>query len=204
MKQLRCLDLAPGDILLKMATSSLTHKIIQFGQRLVGQPNPFLAHAAVALDTEFAIEAQSVGVTANHLRMKNKDCGYYVYRCNRLDLARGAATAAKLLLDIQHARSTLKYDTVGAGMSLFGSGGSPKSSSEFDALLVKMLDGRGHLFFCSQFVVFVYHFAALQRGVLPQSLFPMSDTKVSPSALASMLQHNSFFREEGYMMPNER
>ena len=95
MKQLYCRDLKPGDILLRMATESFTHRLIQFGQALVGQPNAFLAHAAIALDTQFAIEAQKAGVTANHLAMKNKDCGYYVYRCTNPRLAQGAATSAK-------------------------------------------------------------------------------------------------------------
>jgi len=232
MKQLLCRHLKPGDILLKMATGSLSHKFIQFGQRFRGQPNDFLAHAAIALDTQFAIEAQAVGVTANHLAMKNKDCGYIVYRCTNQSLGLGAAMAAKVLLDINlppkpeyrhHERAhprpmgrtqvkpderkpsgMMKYDAWGAIKSVFGQSPPPKTAAEIDTLLDNVLQGRGHRFFCSQFVVFVYQFAALQSGLPAESVFPRADTKVSPSALASMLQGNRYFREAGYMMPNER
>ncbi len=204
MEQLFCRDLKPGDILLKMATGSLTHKIIQLGQRLTGQANAFLAHAAIALDTQFAIEAQSVGVTANHLAMKNKDCGYLIYRCTNPALGRGAATAAKLLLDINQSGGKLSYNVKGVFTSAFGANPPPKTAEEIDVLLDRVLGGRGHPFFCSQFVAFVYQLAAVQSGSTAASVFPLSDTKVSPSLLASLLQGNPHFREVGYMMPNER
>jgi hypothetical protein len=204
MPQLFCRDLKPGDILLKMATEKLSHKIISLGQSLVGQPNAFLAHAAIALDTQFAIEAQSAGVTANHLNMKNKSAGYIVYRPRNPALGTGAATAAKLLLDINQQTGQLKYTKVGAAMSIVGQSGSPKTAADIDALLDKVLSGRGHPFFCSQFVVFVYQFAALQSGLSADAVFAVADPKVSPSALASLLLTNPSFSEAGYMMPNER
>ena len=204
MKQLLCRDLKAGDVLLKMATPSFSHKIIQFGQRLVGQPNAFLAHAAIALDTQFAIEAQKVGVTANHLAMKNRDCGYYVYRCTNSALARGAATCAKMFFDIAQTSGKAKYDTLGAGQSIFGRAGNAKTAAEMDALLDALLKGRNHDFFCSQFVVYVYQLAAYQSGLAAKTLFNISDAKVSPSVLASLLQGNPYFQEAGYMMPNER
>ncbi len=204
MPQLFCRDLKPGDILLKMAQDKLSHKIISLGQSLVGQPNAFLAHAAIALDTQFAIEAQSAGVTANHLNMKNKSAGYIVYRPNNSTLGAGAATAAKLLLDINQRTGQLKYTKTGAALSILGQGGSPKTSAELDALLEKVLGGAGHHFFCSQFVVFVYQFAALQSGISASAIFAIADPKVSPSALASLLLSNPNFSEAGYMMPNER
>ena len=204
MKQLLCRDLKAGDVLLKMATQSFSNKIIQFGQRLVGQPNAFLAHAAIALDTQFAIEAQKVGVTANHLAMKNKDCGYYVYRCTNSSLANGAATCAKMYFDIAQTSGKAKYDTLGAGKSIFGNAGSAKTAAEMDALLDALLKGRNHDFFCSQFVVYVYQLAAYQSGLAAKTLFNISDAKVSPSVLASLLQGNPYFQEAGYMLPNER
>jgi hypothetical protein len=187
-----------------MAGSSFSHKLIQFGQRLAGQPNTFLAHAAIALDTQFAIEAQKVGVTANHLAMKNKECGYYVYRCTNPALGQGAATCAKLFLDIAQTGGKMKYDTKGAAMSVVGAGGNAKTASEMDALLDALLKGRNHDFFCSQFVVYVYQLAAYQSGMQAKTLFNISDAKVSPSVLASLLQANASFQEAGYMMPNER
>jgi hypothetical protein len=202
-KQLYCSDLRPGDILLKMATNTFTHKVIVAGQKLVGQQNAFLAHAAIVFDTQFAIEAQKVGITANHLGLQNKDCGYYVYRCTDPELGQGAATIAKILFDA-NADKKLKYNTIGAGKSVFGKSGSPKTAQEMEAIMENILSGKEEDFFCSQFVVFVYQYSALQSGKTSPEIFNISDTKASPSVLASLLQNNPWFKEIGYMMPGER
>jgi len=204
MRQLLCRDLKPGDILLKMATTSFTNKLIQAGQKLAGQPNAFLGHAAIALDTQFCIEAQASGITANHLAMKNKGCGYIVYRPKNEALGRGAANAAKVLFDIHQSRGSLKYGALGAFKSLFGGTGKARTAGEMDALLTEVLAGKGRPFFCSQFVVYVYHWAAGQSGLSPQSVFSLSDAKATPSMLASKLVGNPSFVEAGYMVPGER
>lgn len=204
MKQLLCRDLKPGDILLKMATNSLTHRIIRLGQKLAGQPNDFLGHAAIALDTQFAIEAQAHGITGNHLAMKNKECGYIVYRPKNPLLGQGAANAAKLLLDLHQRQGNLKYGAMGAAASVFGGPGKAKSGEDLDTLLDRILAGRNQPFFCSQFVVYAYHWAADQSGIPPHSVFSLSDAKASPSVLASKLVGNPQFSEAGYMLPNER
>jgi hypothetical protein len=205
MQQLRCADLRSGDILLKMANETMTHAIIQFGQRvLAGQKNWRLAHAAIAFDTQFAIEAQAVGVTANHLSMKNRDCGYIVFRPNVVSLGQGAATAAKLLFDIAKTHDNMKYNTPGVVTGIFGSKGTSKSAGEMDALLTKVLQGKGHKFFCSQFVVYVYQWAAEQCGIPARNVFDIADPKVSPSDLATLLTANTHFSEVGYMVAFER
>ena len=204
MKQLYCRDLRSGDVLLKMAASTFSNNIIRLGQKLVGQPNSFLAHAAIALDTQFVIEAQRAGVIGNHLAMKDRNAGYFVYRCNNAGLAAGAATGAKILFDINKAGGKLKYDRLGAAGSIIGDPGSPKTAEEIDELLDDLLKGQGGAFFCSQFVVLVYQWAALQSGLPAKAVFNISDAKVSPSMLASILQGNAYFRELGYMMPGER
>jgi hypothetical protein len=229
MRQLFCRDLKAGDVLLRTAAElsqslkgdnvpgklreTALHKVIGLGQRLAGQPNAFLAHAAIALDTQFVIEAREAGITANHLAMAtrgdkswmvgNKSCGYYVYRCANAALGRGAATCAKMFFDIAQAGGNMKYDKIGAVKSLFG-GANAKSAAEMQTLLDALLKGRNHNFFCSQFVVYVYQLAAYQSGLPAKSLFNISDAKVSPSVLASMLQGNPHFQEAGYMMPDER
>jgi hypothetical protein len=204
VNQLRCRDLRSGDILLKMATNTFTNQLIRFGQELAGQPNAFLGHAAIALDTQFAIEAQAHGITANHLAMKDRECGYIVYRPRDSRLGQGAATAAKLLLDVNQRQGNLKYGAGGALMSLFGGSGTAKSGGDFDALLDRILAGRNQPFFCSQFVVYVYQWAAEQSGMPPQAIFSVSDAKATPSVLASRLVGNAQFAEAGYMLPNER
>lgn len=205
MQQFRCADLKSGDILLKMANDTVTHAVIQFGQRvLAGQKNWRLAHAAIAFDTQFAIEAQAVGVTANHLMMKDRDCGYIVFRPNVMSLGQGAATAAKLLFDIAKTHSNMKYNTPGVVTAMFGNRGTSKSAGEMDALLTKVLQGKGHRFFCSQFVVYVYQWAAEQCGIPARNVFDIADPKVSPSDLASLLVASPHFSEVGYMVANER
>lgn len=204
MKQLFCRDLRPGDILLKMATTSLTHRLIQAGQEWAGQPNAFLGHAAIALDTQYCIEAQASGVSANHLAMKNRDCGYIAYRPVNTALGRGAATAAKLLFDIHQSSGSMKYGAMGAVKSLFGGAGAPSNAEDMDALLTRVLSGKGQPFFCSQFVVYVYQWAAQQSGLGAKGVFDLSDAKATPSVLASKLVGNPQFTEAGYMLPNER
>lgn len=204
MKQLLCRDLRPGDILLKMATNSLTNRVIRIGQQLAGQPNAFLGHAAIALDTQFVIEAQAHGITANHLAMKDKDCGYMVHRPRNRELGQGAATAAKLLFDVQQAQGNLSYNLLGAVGSLFGGSGRAKTPDDFQDLFDRIISGRNQPFFCSQFVVYVYQWAAEQSGLAPRSIFAVSDAKATPSVLASKLVGNPSFVEAGYMLPNER
>lgn len=204
MKQLLCRDLAAGDILLKMATDSLSHQIIQLGQRLAGQPNAFLGHAAIALDTQFAIEAQARGINANHLAMKNEDCGYLVYRPNDAALGQGAANAAKLLLDVHQRHGNLVYGTGAAVRSVLGGPGEAKTGDDFEALLDRILSGSDQPFFCSQFVVYVYQWAAEQSGLASEAVFSLSDAKATPSLLASKLVDNPRFSEAGYMLPHER
>jgi hypothetical protein len=205
MKQLLCRDLKAGDVLLRMATQLFHHKVIQFGQRLAGQPNAFLAHSAIALDPQFVVEAREFGITVNHLAMeKNKGCGYYVFRCTNSALAQGAATTARMFLDIVHAGGKMKYDGIGAARSIFGHAGNPKTAAEMDALLDALLKGRNHAFFCSQFVAYVYQFAAYQSGLPAKTIFNISDAKVTSSVLASLMLRSPDFREAGYLMPNER
>jgi hypothetical protein len=204
MNQLLCRDLKPGDILLKMATTTVTNRLIQLAQNWAAQPNAFLGHAAIALDTQFCIEAQASGITANHMAMKNREYGYIVYRPQNAALGQGAATAAKLLFDIHQKQGNLKYNASGAVKSLFGPQGTAKSADTMDSLLQKILEGKGHSFFCSQFVVYVYQWAAEQSRIPAQAVFSISDAKASPAVLASKLVGNSRFVEAGYMMPNER
>jgi hypothetical protein len=113
-------------------------------------------------------------------------------------------TAAKLLFDIHQRQGNLKYNAVGTVKSLFGPSGTAKSADTMDSLLQRVLEGKGHAFFCSQFVVYVYQWAAEQSRIPANTDFNISDAKVSPAVLASKLVGNPKFAEAGYMMPNER
>ena len=73
-----------------------------------------------------------------------------------------------------------------------------------DALLDRILAGRNHQFFCSQFVVFVYQFVAEQCGMAAASMFNFADAKVPPSTLAATLERHPAFAEAGYVLAAER
>jgi hypothetical protein len=205
MNQLRCKDLRAGDLMLKFNAGSLINQVIALGQQAAAQLNPQVVHAAVMFDSTYMVEASGGGIHASDLRVQNAAFGYVVYRPRNLAIANGAGTCAKMMFDIQGRHGNLKYSIPGAVGSLFPRGGAaPQSPDAMDQLLDRILEGRTHQFFCSQFVVFVYQFVAEQNGIGASSLFPLRDAKVSPSTLASLLQANPQFGEAGYMMPNER
>lgn len=207
---LKCRDLKPGDIMLKVSDSSwnfsgATSRVIQFGQSLAGGKNPGIVHAGLMFDSTYMIEAQSAGITAHDLRVQNKPYGYYVYRCNESNIAQGAGTCAKMMFDIHQRHGTMKYSVGGAVGSLFGFGsGKAASRGDMDDLLDRVLTGRGNAFFCSQFVVYVYQFVAEQCGRNAATMFAYSDAKATPSVLATSLVKRQNFAEVGCIFPNER
>ena len=204
MQQLRTRDLQPGDLMLKASDGSVLSKAISLGQNMVGQLNAQVVHAGVMFDKTYIIEAQGSGVSANDLRVQDKKYGYLVYRPVRPNFGQGAGTCAKIMFDIQMRNKNLQYNLLGAIGSLFGRAGNAKTAADMDSLLDRILAGKGHPFFCSQFVVYVYQFVAEQNDVPAAQVFNLNDAKVSPSVLASKLQGSAFFKEAGYMMPNER
>jgi len=204
MKQLKTRDLGPGDIMLKASDRSILSNAISFGQNLRGQLNPQIVHAGVMFDNNYIIEAQGGGISANDLRVQNEKYGYLVYRPVRLNFGRGAGTCAKIMFDIQMRNKNLQYNLLGAIGSLFGGPGKATTATGMNSLLDRILAGKGHPFFCSQFVVYVYQFVAEQNGVPATQLFNLNDAKVSPSVLASKLQGSASFTEAGYMMQHER
>jgi hypothetical protein len=201
--QMRCRDLRAGDIMLKVADGTVLSKAIELGQRLVRGANPEVVHAGLMFDSTFIVEAQGAGISANDLRVQNLPYGYYVFRCVDGNMAAGAGTCAKMMFDIHARGRNLGYSVAGAVGSLFGQGRAT-TPAEMDALLDRILTGRGHRFFCSQFVAYVYQFVAEQNGKPATAVFNLSDAKVSPSTLAALLGNHGLFREAGYLMPRER
>jgi hypothetical protein len=202
--QLRCGDLMPGDILLKVSDGSLLSGAIQFGQAFVGGLNTSIVHAGILFDATYIIEAQGSGISANDLRVQNLAYAYYVFRCAEPHMGAGAGTCAKMMFDIHGQGRNLGYSVIGAIGSLLGSPGRAATRTEMDRLLDRILEGRDQRFFCSQFVVFVYQFVAEQCGVAATSLFDTSDAKASPSTLATSLNRHRLFAEVGYLMPGQR
>jgi len=204
MQCLKTRDLEPGDVLLKASDGSFLSRAISLGQGLRGQLNPQIVHAGVMFESPYIIEAQGSGISANDLRIQNLKYGYLVYRPVRANVGRGAGTCAKMMFDIQTRNKNLKYNLMGAIGSLLGGPGHAMTAADMDNLLDRILAGKGHPFFCSQFVVYVYQFVAEQNGVRATQVFNLDDAKVSPSLLANKLQGSGFFKEAGYMLPDQR
>jgi hypothetical protein len=204
IKQLKCRDLASGDILLKISDGSLVSRAISFGQNVFGQRNATVVHAGLMFDSSFIIEAQGSGVSANDLRVGNLSYGYLVFRPRNATLGKGAGTFAKVLFDVHARQGNLAYTVPGAMGSLGSAGGKAKTRAEMDQVMDGILGGRAHPYFCSQLVVMVYQFVAEQNGLAASILFPFADPKISPSELASHLRNGSGFQEVGYLMPRER
>jgi hypothetical protein len=201
---MKCRDLMPGDLMLKVNDSSPVSKAITFGQQLRKLPNAFVVHAGIMFDQYYIVEAQRAGIVANDLRVGHDlGCGYYVFRPTNRNMAQGAAACAKMMFDIHQTGGNLHYSVPAAVGSLFG-GGKPKTRSDWDALLDRILAGKQSSFFCSQFVVMVYQFVAEQMGTPGSSVFNYSDPKVNPALLAADLSRNPTFSEVGYMLPKER
>lgn len=204
MAQLRCRDLRPGDIMVQLNTGTATHNLISFGQAMTGMHASDAIHAGVMFDSTYIVESNKHGVVASDLRVGNLPYKYFVFRCANPSVAAGAGTCAKMMFDIHATHSSASYSYLGALCSIFAGTGKPVTPTQMDELLDRILAGKDHPFFCSQFVVYVYQFVAEQCGLPGASLFNMADAKVAPSRLYTHLKGHAMFREAGYLLPKER
>ena len=202
MNQLRPRDIRPGDIMLKVYDGSIFSRVISFGQ--MGLDNSKVVHAGIMFDSNYIIEAQASGISANDIRVQNKGVAYLVFRCKYQRMREGAATCAKMLFDIHKRQGSMKYNLIGRVRTRLGGLGAPKSAQAMDMLLDKILRGGQNRLFCSQLVVYIYQFVAQQSGVAAAALFNMSDAMASPAVLATALHGSATFEEAGYMISNER
>jgi hypothetical protein len=201
--QLTCRHLEPGDVLLKLNAGNAVNTIIELAQRAIGSEFPEVVHAGVMFDPHYIVEASGVGVHANDLRVQNAAFEYVVYRCTSPAIAAGAATYAKILLDIHAEQHSVKYNLLGAIKSLVAGTGKASSRAQMDSRMDAMLAGRNRPNFCSQFVVATYQFAAEQNGKGAATVFDAFDA-VPPSRLLSMLRRTQSFRQVGYLAKNAR
>jgi hypothetical protein len=222
MESLKCRDLAPGDVMLKVIDNAPLSIGIASLQALSNAAKPHIVHAGVMFDKTYIIEAAREGIRGNDLRVQNKNIMYVVYRCHKTKMAQGAANCAKLLFDIHQRRTKrheiklgslrhrwktggpLSYNLTGALKSLGGAGGDASTPTEMDDLLTDILEGKSHPFFCSHFVVYVFQFVGVQRKLQPAEVFQDAAATVHPSALAGKLEANPYFDLVGIMMPGVR
>jgi len=204
MPELRCRDLRPGDILLKLSDGSFLARAISLGQNLTGHLNPQIVHAGVLFDNNVVIESQGAGILAHDLRVQNLHYAYLVYRSTRGAMGQGAGTCAKMMFDIHQRTGGLSYALADAAKSIFGGPGRTNTPEEMEQLLDRILAGKGQPFFCSHFVVYLWQFVAEQNGVPGNAIFPGSAVKTNPSNLATQLVGNPNFKEVGWLSANVR
>lgn len=204
MPQLFGRDLRTGDILLQVNTGTAVQQAIRLGQKAMGRGNEELIHAGILFDNRYLIESAWRGISAADIYLQDKPYSYQVYRPNNPMLAAGAATCAKIFMDIHARTGGMPYSVKGAVSSIFKQPGVAASRDQMDIAFGDLIKGKNHPFFCSQFVVFVFQFVAEQNKLAAGKMFPFNDGCVPPSILAANLKSHPMFREAGYMLANER
>jgi hypothetical protein len=197
-------DLRPGDILLEWNAGAAIHQAIAFGQKLMNRGTGDLIHAGIYFENRFLIESDGSGISAADMFVQNRPYSYTVYRPANQMLGAGAATAAKVFMDIHARTGGMPYTVSGAVASIFKKPGTAPSRDQMDVLFDKLIKGKNHPFFCSQFVVFVYQFVAEQNNIPAAKILNYGDGCVPPSLLGSTLKSHPMFSEPGYLLANER
>jgi hypothetical protein len=197
-------DLRTGDILLEWNAGTALHKAIRFGQKLMNRGTEELIHAAILFDNRYSIESDGSGISAADMYAQNKPYSYTVYRPKNSSLAAGAATCAKMFLDLHARTKGMPYTPVAALNSIFKKPGAAPSAGQLDARFESLMKGKTHPYFCSQFVVFVFQFTAEQNGIPAGRILNYGDGCVPPSLLGATLKTHPMFTEVGYLMANER
>lgn len=204
MPQLLGRNLRSGDILLEVNGGTITQQVIRFGQKMMGRGTEEIIHAGILFDNRYVIESDKHGIVANDIYLQDKAYAFQVFRPRNAALAAGAATCAKIFLDIHARTGGLPYSISGAVASIFKGPGVAPTPDQMESAFDRMIKGRNHPFFCSQFVVFVFQFVAEQNRLAAGKMFPFADGCVPPSLLAASLKQHSLFQEAGYLMENQR
>ena len=204
MPQLFGRDLRSGDILLEWNAGSAIHQAIKFGQKLMHRGTEDLIHAGILFDNRYLIESDGSGIAAADIYLQDKGYSYSVFRPADSSLAAGAATCAKIFIDIHARTKGMPYTVTGAVSSIFKGPGVAPSPGQMDAAFDDLMKGKNHPFFCSQFVVFVFQFVAEQNKIAAGKIFPFGEGCVPPSLLGANLKTHPMFREPGYLLANQR
>ena len=193
----------PGDIMLKYGDGSALSGIIGWGQRVFQSKSTksglsSIVHAGIMLNGQQIIESQGSGVSINDLRTNNRDYDYEVYRCLLTNIADMAGAVAAMVLSQHNATGAAKYSIPGAAMSLFG---NPPAATNGVAIstINQLAAGKGQKFFCSQFVVLCFQYAAAQNGLSAQSIFPLNSSGYSPNKLKDELFKSQYFFKAGML-----
>jgi hypothetical protein len=204
-------QLTYGDLMLKISDGSTVSKVIAWGQRVFQSSktksgNTDITHAGIMLDGETIIESAGDGLEENDLRGKNLGYDYEVYRCRIPKIAKEAASIASMMAGQHNNTKSVKgkgnvpYSLVGAGLSVLR---PAKQVGTDDSILSAIerafVTGKGQSFFCSQFVVCCYQYAAAQHGLSAQSMFALNSRDYSPNKLKDDLFKNQHFYKAGVL-----
>ena len=205
--------------MLQLNTGNLLHRAIAFAQWAAGQHHSHVIHAGIMRGETYMIESEKRGIWASDLRIQGKDYGYLVYRPRNPMLGTAAANMAKLMYDanlsrgrfkrdkagdLQFSGGTLKYNLQGLPSALATPSAEPRTRDQMDNMADRIFTGMDHPFYCSQFVVMTYQFAAEQIGMPASQVFPLQDAKVSPATLSGQIGRNPLFEHVGTMAPGVR
>lgn len=196
-----CDSLQPGDILIKYSDGSFVSNVIAF---FTGSD---FSHAALVAESQHeVIEAIGEGISRKDLLTDNYHYEYEVFRCKHEALAAGAATAADLVVEINNSRNGTAAQYSFGGILKYpfrtatGVSTGARSNDGFDAALGEMLNGGGKKFYCSQFVVYCYHWVARQMNLNPLDILNTGDRVTTPETLFQKLQGNRHFTHIGRMI----
>src|ERR1700744_2318712 len=146
-KQLRCADLAGGDIMLQYNQGNVAGKLIAFGQAMVGDKSSEIVHAGVMFDKSYMIEALMQGISGSDLRVGNKGMAYRVYRPRNRMLATTESNVVKFLFDHHQSHGSMPYSWGGA-VGAIGAA-RPMSADGVDKMLDDIFKLKPTAFFCS-------------------------------------------------------
>lgn len=203
--QLLIKDIRPGDIMLKVVHYHQTYsRRIERTQRWLGFQNHCITHVGMMKDGVNIIESESSGLEQHSLLEKRAKIAYLVYRPTNSMMAEAGAAAATLFHDAHIAQNTVCYNYWDLFPSVLFWPGKPKSAKEMQDVYDKVMHGKNHSMFCSQFVAFIYQWVGTQMGIPAEQIFNADDRRIPPARLATFLKNNPHFKEVGYMISNER
>lgn len=191
MRPVRCGDLAPGDILLRISDGAILGRAIERGLPLLSQVGPAVVDAGVLLHGTALVEARRGGLTIHDLRVENEAFAYLTFRARKTNLATSVGRVASLLLDR------------GRGAAIDEA--TPMlSTAEADRLLAGFGDTGGSAFAGPRLVIDLFRLVAEWNGIPGAHLFPHADGRVVPPSLVPALAGNGEFTTVGYLVPHER
>ncbi|CAB3793317.1 hypothetical protein LMG28688_03697 [Paraburkholderia caffeinitolerans] len=199
-----------GDVLLKVSTGNVTHKIIQIGQKTGASSGGFsnIVHAAIYVGSVAGHSkaiAESVGSGLRFLEPNpNSHYSWHVWHLGGNQALRHLAAdlAANLVEKAQTDNGFGSYSQGGATISAYKSGNVTKNPVSGTLAEDMMNDftspnGTNRSFFCSNFVVLAYSMAAQMLGLPVTSGINLNYKYTSPAEMQKYFSRNHSWLNAG-------